>query len=87
MFDLRQQLMDDYSINPEIVAKCDVEIERYCYKGEEKGGKTIDCLMSLAEENEGMDDVIRPDCVEAVSDKKLNYMIVEQLKCLENVML
>ena len=82
MFDLRQQLMDDYSINPEIVAKCDVEIERHCRKGQEKGGKTIDCLMTLAEENEGMDDVIRAECVEAVRDKKLNYMIVEQLKCL-----
>ena len=67
MFDLRQQLMDDYSINPEIVAKCDVEIESHCHKGEEKGGKTIDCLMSLAEENEGENNVIRAECVEAVS--------------------
>ena len=67
MFDLRQQLMDDYSINPEIVAKCDVEIESHCHKGEEKGGKTIDCLMSLAEENEGENNVIRAQCVEAVS--------------------
>ena len=54
MFDLRQQLMD-------------LEIERHCHKGEEKGGKTIDCLMTLTEENEGRDDVIRADCVEAVS--------------------
>ena len=67
MFDLRQQLMDDYSINPEIVAKCDIEIEKHCHKGEEKGGKTIDCLMTLAEENEGNNHVIRADCVEAVS--------------------
>lgn len=66
MFDLRQQLMDDYSINPEIVAKCDVEIEKHCRKGE-KGGKTIDCLMSLAEENEGENNGIRAECVEAVS--------------------
>lgn len=67
MFDLRQQLMDDYSINPEIVAKCDVEIEKHCRKGQEKGGKTIDCLMSLAEENEGDNNAIRAECVEAVS--------------------
>ena len=69
MFDLRQQLMDDYSINPEIVAKCDVEIENRCRKGQEKGGKTIDCLMSLAEEHEGENNVIRAQCVEAVSQQ------------------
>ena len=67
MFDLRQQLMDDFFINPEIVAKCDVEIESHCRNGGEKGGKTIDCLMSLAEENEGENNVIRAQCVEAVS--------------------
>ncbi|CAH3167753.1 unnamed protein product [Porites lobata] len=66
MFDLRQQLMDDYSINPEIVAKCDLEIQSHCRNGEEKGGKTIDCLMSLAEENEGENNVIRAECVEAI---------------------
>jgi len=32
-----------------------------------KEGKTIDCLMDLAEENEGKDDVIRPQCFKAVS--------------------
>ena len=59
--------MDDFFINPEIVAKCDVEIESHCRNGGEKGGKTIDCLMSLAEENEGENNVIRAQCVEAVS--------------------
>lgn len=59
--------MEDYSINPEIVAKCDVEIQKHCNKGEMKEGKTIDCLMDLAEENEGKDDVIRPQCFKAVS--------------------
>ena len=62
--------MQDYSINPEIVAQCDVEIQKRCSKGEMKEGKTIDCLMDLAEENEGKDDVIRPQCLKAVSNMK-----------------
>lgn len=67
--------MEDYSINPEIVAKCDVEIQKHCNKGTMKEGKTIDCLMDLAEESEGKeddgkDDVIRPQCFKAVSNKK-----------------
>lgn len=66
LFDLRQQLMEDYSINPEIVAKCDVEIERHCNGGKEREGKTIDCLMELAEDSEGKEDTIRPDCLNAV---------------------
>ena len=59
--------MEDYSINPEFVAKCDVEIQKHCNKGEMEG-KTIDCLMDLAEENEGTDDAIRPQCSKAVSN-------------------
>ena len=62
--------MEDYSINPEIVAKCDVEIMNHCSKGTMKEGKTIDCLMDLAEENEGKDDMIRPQCFKAVSNEK-----------------
>lgn len=62
--------MEDYSINPEIVAKCDVEIQTHCNKGTLKEGKTIDCLMDLAEENEGKDEVISQKCFKAVSIKK-----------------
>ena len=63
-------MMEDYSINPEIVAKCDVEIQKHCNKGISRRGKTIDCLMALAVENEGKVDVIRPQCFKAVSNKK-----------------
>ena len=67
LFDLRQQLMEDYSINPEIIAKCDLEIKKHCQKEAiMKEGKAIDCLMALAEENVGKDDVIRPQCFQAV---------------------
>lgn len=40
--------MDDYQINPEIVANCDDEIKKYCNGGLERGGKTIHCLMDVA---------------------------------------
>ena len=63
--------MEDYSINPEIVAKCDVEIKTHCQGGKEREGKTIDCLMELAEDSEGNDNKIRPDCFKAVSINKI----------------
>lgn len=69
LFDLRQQLMTDYSLNPEIVAKCDMEIRDSCQKeATVKEGKTIDCLMALAEEHEGDDSKIRPQCFAAVEE-------------------
>lgn len=67
LYDLRQQMMEDYAINPEIVAKCDVEIETHCGGGKGNGGQTIDCLMGLAEDNEGKTNVIREHCFNAVS--------------------
>ena len=71
--------MEDYSINPDLVAKCDVEIQKHCNKGTMKEGKTIDCLMDLAEENEGKDDAIRPQCFKAVSItcRRLTYVYNE----------
>ena len=67
--------MEDYSINPEIVAKCDVEIQKHCNKGTE--GKTIDCLMDLAEESEENEqqDIMRPQCFKAVSNEKRQAII------------
>lgn len=73
--------MEDYSINPEIVAKCDMEIRDHCHKGAVKEGKTIDCLMDLAEENEGKDDVIRPQCFMAVSNKKREPTLLKVIFC------
>ncbi|XP_001641258.2 Golgi apparatus protein 1 isoform X2 [Nematostella vectensis] len=63
LFETRQQLMEDYSINPEIVSECDQEIDQHCKHGTEKEGKTLDCLMRLAEEGEGK---IRARCTKAL---------------------
>lgn len=57
MKDIQQQLMQDYSINPDIVANCETEIKTFCRKVE-KGGKTLDCLMEKAMEKEGKDNNI-----------------------------
>ena len=62
MFDLRQQLMEDFSINPEVVRDCEKEINDHCLKGTEKEGKTIDCLMKLGEEHQ-----LSKQCYKAVS--------------------
>ncbi|XP_061189977.1 Golgi apparatus protein 1-like isoform X2 [Saccostrea echinata] len=48
MAELRQELMEDYSISPEILTDCKTEIMESCDKGLERGGKTIHCLMDLA---------------------------------------
>lgn len=57
--------MDDYKINPEVVSSCESEIENHCSKGKERDGKTIDCLMKLAEE--GHPDQIGKKCIKALS--------------------
>lgn len=48
MAELRQDLMEDYSISPEILNDCHNEILESCEKGLQRGGKTIHCLMNLA---------------------------------------
>ena len=67
MKELQQELMDDYSINPDIVAKCEKEIKDHCGRVE-KGGKTLDCLMEKAMEKEGKDNKIEfsSECYKAV---------------------
>nr|XP_022342252.1 Golgi apparatus protein 1-like [Crassostrea virginica] len=48
MAEVRQELMEDYSISPEIMTNCHKEISTSCENGLQKGGKTIHCLMNLA---------------------------------------
>jgi len=46
---IRRELMEDYSISPELVANCADEIEYFCAPTKtEKNGKTIHCLMKAA---------------------------------------
>ena len=88
LFDVRQQLMEDYSINPVIVAKCEVELEKHCKVGNDGGGQTIDCLMDLAEEHEGNDDTISEGCFKAVSTYQLcerNYPLFYKMKGFVNM--
>ncbi|XP_015770328.1 PREDICTED: Golgi apparatus protein 1-like [Acropora digitifera] len=97
LYDLRQQMMEDYAINPKLVAQCDVEIEKHCGGGKGNGGETIDCLMGLAEENEGKTDVIREGCFKAVSirettkgyvlsEAQLPYLALSMLQVLSCLM-
>jgi ornithine carbamoyltransferase len=67
MKELQEELMEDYSVNPAIVAKCEKEIKLHCLRVE-KGGKTLDCLMEKAMEREGIDSQIEfsHECYEAV---------------------
>jgi Golgi apparatus protein 1 len=56
--------MEDYKINPEIVSDCDPEIAQHCSQGKEREGKTLDCLMKLAEEGKE----ISKKCQKAVAE-------------------
>ena len=67
LYDLRQQMMEDYAINPKLVAKCELEIQNHCGGGKGNGGETIDCLMGLAEESGGDTEKISEGCFKAVS--------------------
>ncbi|CAB4023099.1 Golgi apparatus 1-like isoform X1, partial [Paramuricea clavata] len=69
MKELQKELMEDYSVNPAIVARCEKEIKLHCVRVE-KGGKTLDCLMEKAMERNGIDSQIEfsHDCYEAISD-------------------
>ena len=64
MFKIRQQLMEDHSVNPEIVRDCEHEITAcHASKEETEPGKTIDCLMRMAEEH---DKAMSKKCEKAV---------------------
>ncbi|KAK7475018.1 hypothetical protein BaRGS_00033765 [Batillaria attramentaria] len=48
MLKVRERLMSDYRISPELMARCQTEIHDHCDGGLEVGGKTLHCLMKLA---------------------------------------
>jgi len=51
MREIRRELMEDYSISPELVANCATEIDTFCSEEKtQKHGKTIHCLMKAAME-------------------------------------
>ena len=65
--------MEDHSINPEIVRDCELEI-KVCHGDEEetKPGKTIDCLMKMAEEGH---EKMGKKCQKAVSLTKVQMFL------------
>ena len=46
--------MSDYEISPEITHNCGAEILQKCERGLEKQGKTIHCLLELAQVQDGL---------------------------------
>lgn len=72
MAELRQDLMEDYSISPEILNDCHAEILESCENGLQRGGKTIHCLMNLArpardQRKHAAQSEMSPKCRRAVS--------------------
>uniref|UniRef100_UPI00398F775A Golgi apparatus protein 1 isoform X2 n=1 Tax=Pristiophorus japonicus TaxID=55135 RepID=UPI00398F775A len=52
MLDYRRMLMEDFSLNPEIVLNCRTEIELHC-SGLHRKGRTLHCLMRLGRGDKG----------------------------------
>jgi len=67
----RQFLMEDFSLSPEVVSACKIEIKTYCEGGIVKGGETLHCLMGLDSDPE-VDEDISDDCEDAL------YELIEE---------
>ncbi|KAK7114849.1 Golgi apparatus protein 1-like [Littorina saxatilis] len=61
MIKVRQRLIEDYRINPDLMARCANEIENHC-SGLEPGGKTLHCLMKLARDHSNQRSHISDEC-------------------------
>lgn len=67
MKELREELMEDYEITPEIVTGCATEIHTYC-NNVGQGGKTIHCLMKFVNpRTRKPSQQFSPECRAAVS--------------------
>ncbi|KAK3085351.1 hypothetical protein FSP39_001959 [Pinctada imbricata] len=71
MSELRQSLMEDYQISPEIVANCGTEITK-CGGGVKRGGETLHCLMAMAQPKHDKSQADHPPvsvlCMRALED-------------------
>ena len=63
--EIRREMMEDYSITPELVANCATEIESHCDDSKKKQGGTIHCLMKLLTNPE--EKVVGERCEAAVN--------------------
>ena len=64
---LREELMEDYEITPEIVTGCVNEVKQYCHDVG-PGGKTIHCLMRFVNPRKRtVDQKFSVECRAAVS--------------------
>lgn len=62
MEQLREELMEDFEITPEIVTRCANEIQQYC-KDKGHGGKTIHCLLRYVNpKTRTVDQKFSPQC-------------------------
>ncbi|KAK3610023.1 hypothetical protein CHS0354_032371 [Potamilus streckersoni] len=66
MSEMRQSLMSDYQISPEIVIRCNNEIKARC-QGLQSKGQTIHCLMDLANKRKSK-DAVSHECKAALED-------------------
>ncbi len=52
LHDMRQSLLEDFQITPNLVKACSLEIKDSCGNGLQREGKTLHCLMDLARKTE-----------------------------------
>jgi len=63
--EIRREMMEDFSVSPEIVTSCASEIESHCGNTKRRQGGTIHCLMKLITEA-GEEKVVGEKCEAAV---------------------
>ena len=71
MREIRREMMEDYSISPELVSNCGKEIDEHCPDTKTQrhgGGGTIHCLMQLASQQRGENRVLGDKCEVALDD-------------------
>ena len=63
--EIRREMMEDFSLSPELVANCATEIESHCADTKKRQGGAIHCLMKLITESE-KEKVVGEKCEAAV---------------------
>lgn len=71
----RKMLFSDYQLNPDLMSACENEINTYCKRGIERGGKTLRCLFhnaKLSKTRKNQSITFKAECINEVTIVALN---------------
>jgi len=83
MHEIRKSLVEDYQVNPQLVRDCSHEIAKFCGGRIHRAGRTVHCLMNLAQSKKQEDDTaISARCARTVSDAVFEIEILPVIVCI-----